>query len=375
MSRIEDLHDSVFTPESYKERYKYGAFRTEGVHVAKLIKLVVDMLDQNKTLTLYDPCAGTGILEVELLSQLTSKYGVDIAKKIATRRLKLADIDSKMREVCKEVLFLHTKDLFGEGIHFNIAANNLETDSFDLSKMIVYGNMPFNKGHDYNYLAKIFRQQMKCELSLGVFMGAASVFDPHKIQSSRILGKNFYTWMNKEYIINDFEEVAVKISAITFDKSRLSESQNVDELYNSRFTTLAKVVDKFLYRKKEKFTGLVIHQFPTIDKPAIIYYLVEASPTIFNNTSLVASPKILSYIGLIFTSTYFNVNLIENFSYAFRASRYIGLQRLKAIPIPKNIPDRLYEIGDILIIQGKEDVELRKEADDIIEKLYENLAK
>ncbi len=61
MSKIDDLHNSVFTPESYKERYKLGQFKTEGVHVAKLIKLVVDMLDKNKTLTLYSPCVGTGI--------------------------------------------------------------------------------------------------------------------------------------------------------------------------------------------------------------------------------------------------------------------------------------------------------------------------
>ena len=54
-------------------------------------------------------------------------------------------------------------------------------------------------------------------------------------------------------------------------------------------------------------------------------------------------------------------------------SKGLRTSKLKTLPIPKQIPNRLYEIGKILIIEGKEDKELRKEADKIIEKLYEGL--
>lgn len=41
--------------------------------------------------------------------------------------------------------------------------------------------------------------------------------------------------------------------------------------------------------------------------------------------------------------------------------------------MPKNIPQRLYDIGLEVIIKGNENKELREEADKILEKLYKDL--
>ena len=437
--KIQALHDSVFTKETRKERYALGQFCTEAAHVSKFIALVLDMFDKNKKLTLYDPCVGTGILEVELLSQLTSKYGVGIARKIATRRLKLADIDPKMIDVCKRVLFLHTEELFGEGINFDISVNDLMTDSFDLSKMIVYGNLPFNRGTDFNYLAKIFKQQMNCGLSSGIFMCDSATFDSRKAQSKNILGEDFYTWIKEEYSTNDFEKVAVKISVISFDKSRkftetikdprftslgnllkvksLTSKQVVGHIKFEDETSLVNVAylpehsvpylqqrnfkskridrrmpsptapqgskekeiyDKWMKERKiypviSTQTGLCVARYSTVAQHVHLYYVQNLTAGFDNFCILTGDTKYIGAIGLIIQSIIFKIKLHLHFPKWQRNQHNISAICLRTLPIPKDIPDRLYEIGQTLIIENKEDKELRKEADEIIEELYTGL--
>jgi len=84
--------------------------------------------------------------------------------------------------------------------------------------------------------------------------------------------------------------------------------------------------------------------------------------------------KLLGVVGVILQSLVFKTKLSKGWIVMKDTPNVqLSKSRLKELPIPKNIPQRLYDIGQQLIIEGKEDEELRKEADKIIEELYKDL--
>lgn len=435
------LHDVVFAPDTHKERHKLGQFITEYPHSLHIAEKVIEIFNDHQDLMIYEPCVGTGAIACELLTLLFRKYGKRKSRKIMKEQLKFADIGPRMRVYATVVLKLHTEKLFGEGngIHFKIEKNDLETDSFDLSKMIVYGNYPFNKGTDYNYLAKIFRQQMKCGLSLGVFMGDSATFDPRKAQSKKVLGEDFYTWIKEEYSTTDFKEVAVKISVISFDRGRKS----VQSVMNAKFVSLGSKLsisrpfnfigcdyirfkDKtpiystaynpansipYLHQKeleldidvyekrvpdpeapagskereiyerwmkeRGKYPPIKVRSFLGIgvytkSNKIPVRYFKNLAAILTSINVVEGNEKLLGVVGLIFTSIKFTTALYKYFP-LWHSANALYTTNMKKFPIPKNIPDRLYEIGEELIIKGKEDQALRDEADGIVEELYKGL--
>ena len=449
LDKTEILHDIVFAPDTHKERHKWGQFITEYPHSLKIAEKVVEVFDEHQDLTIYEPCIGTGAIACEVLTLLFRKYGKKKSQKIMTEQMKFADIGPRMRAYAEVVLYNHTEKLFGNGIRFTIEKNDLETDSFDLSKMIVYGNYPFNKGTDYNYLAKIFRQQIKCGLSLGIFMGDSATFDSRKVQSRKILGEDFYTWIKEEYSTNDFKDVAVKISVVSFDRSRKKVQRGT---INTSFTTLKDLgvkilyvhdfagkiratrftdktplrrsdftptnsmcfiqprdlttkdfsfripkedapvgsrecevykkwlVDRKAYPKKRKYNNLLIIAVKaTTNNFVPMHYFDTFEGVIDDATVLQAPTNMLCIVGLILQSNYFQQTLYKHFPKFQRVQRVLRVNKLKTLPIPKETGDnkdqfnRLREIGQTLIIEGKEDEALRKEADKIIEELYKGL--
>ena len=85
----------------------------------------------------------------------------------------------------------------------------------------------------------------------------------------------------------------------------------------------------------------------------------------------------ISLLALILQSTFFRGTLYKHCPKLYKVDYRLDINKLKSLPIPieteanKAQFKRLYEIGQKLIIEGVEDSELRKEADSIIEKLYE----
>lgn len=440
--KIEVLHRLMFTESTRDERYKLGQFITEYPHSLHIAEEVIKIFDKHQGLVIYESCVGTGAIAEQLLILLYRKYGKRKALKIIKEQLRFADIDSKMRKYARTVLYLRTKELFGQGIHFKIEKNDLETDSFDLSKMIVYGNYPFNKGSDRNYLARLFKQQIKCGLSLGVFMGNIGTFDPRKVQPHKILGDEFYNYIEEKYTTNDFKKVACSICIVVFDKDRKTNKSMIDM---ERFTTLENFevdsinyLPNFMPAKGAKFqdkstlysehynptnsipyirqTDLVVHQvkfyipspnapegskekevydcwmeewkyYPKIEKHTCLAVgsFTTASKLVrleyFNEYCCVSSgvyemkgnKQALGIIGLILQSSTFVNKLYMHFPPWQKTQYAVYANKLKTLPIPKNIPERLYEIGQKLIIEGKEDKKLRQEADEIIEQLYKDL--
>jgi len=440
--KIDVFHSKMFSENTRDERYKLGQFITEYPHSLHVAEEVIKIFDQHQDLTIYEPCVGSGAIAEQLLILLFRKYGKRKALKIMQEQLRFADIDSEMQNYAEVVLYLRTEELFGQGqgIRFKIEKNDLETDSFDLSQMIVYGNYPFNKGTDYNYLARIFRKQMDSGLSSGVFIGNVGTFDPRKIQSRNILGNDFYNYIEEKYTTNDFKEVSCSISIVVFDKSRKKIQDNSikqfdtiielgievgqlsnfpkgacfkngDSLHSIKYNETNSVTffrvqellkhipfkrvpspnastgtleneiysrwiqEKPKYIIPKPFTGLVCSRYTTSNGVVRQKYFRElvAFAGTGMTTTFKGSEKYIGIIGLIIASKYFRNTLITLFPKWQKEQRALSITILKTLPIPKNIPERLYEIGQILIIEGKEDEALRKEADEIIQKLYKDL--
>jgi len=445
---IEVLHNIVFREETRDNRYKLGQFITEYPWTLKIAELVVEEFDKRKDFTLYEPCVGTGAITCEVITLLFRKYGKQKAEKIIKNQLIVADIDPKMRAFAHVVLWNHTEKLFGQGIDVDIRSSDLTTDNFDLSKMIVFGNYPFNAGNDYNYLAKILRKQLDCGLSHMVLMGSTTTFDPNKIQSRRILGDDFYNWIEEKYRTDDFQKVAVQISVIVLDKTRKAKSTT--EKFNSeKFTTLEefnvkmtklkpiiplKLLDgtsienstysiqnsyvyftqtqlrdnKFIrkipkpgaphnsrefeiYNKwclhypKRTYLSPKIYEGPQLIVGNIISPSYRCRLRYFTNVANVGDVHLISITGninnlatlaLILQSKYFQSVLYMHFAKLYKTEYRIDINKLKTLPIPKETEenkhqfDRLRKIGQTLIIENKEDEKLRKEADEIIEQLY-----
>lgn len=442
---LEVLHNIVFRPQTRDKRYELGQFITEYPWTLKIAELVVEEFDKHKDFTLYEPCVGTGAITCEVITLLFRKYGKQKTEKIIREQLIVADIDPKMRAFAKIVLWNHTQSLFGQGILVKINESDLTKDSFDLSKMVVFGNYPFNAGSDYNYLAKILRKQLDSGLSHMVLMGNSATFDSNKVQSRKILGDDFYNWIEEKYCTTDFKDVAVKISVIVLDRDRESAIKEI-KFDLKKFTTMESLGVKISmipkFSKGVKYNGkrktivadsyITTHSVPFITQRTLttdknlrvpvptaptgsveheIYttYLNEkhSYPKINNATflavgsfttpdnlvvqkyfcdtaavssgagvfTLESSPEVLSIIGLIYTSQHFRKELFQHFPKCFQG-RALYLNKQKSFPIPietdKNKVqfERLRKIGQTLIIEGKKDNELRKEADKIIEKLY-----
>jgi hypothetical protein len=443
--KLEVMDKIVFNDATRDQRYQLGQFITEYPWTLKIAELVVEEFDKRKDFTLYEPCIGTGAITCEVITLLFRKYGKQKAEKIIKEQLLVADIDPEMRGYAEVALWNHTKKLFGQGINVKIQESNLTKDSFDLSRMIVFGNYPFNAGNDYNYLAKILRKQLDCELSHMVLMGNSTTFDPNKTQSRKILGDNFYNWIEEKYSTNDFQQVAVKISVIILDRNR---KNNVEETKfdSAKFTTLEKLnveismiskfsrgvkyanktrtvisnaydisrsiefitqktltmdkglrvplptapegsierevyeqytVEKGTYPKCIRRTFLAVGSFTTPDNIVVLkyYYNVAAVSSGAGVFTLKGTPEVLSIIGLIYTSQHFRKELFQHFPKCFQGhALYLNKQKSFPIPIENEINkasfERLREIGQILIIEGKEDNKLREEADRIIEGLY-----
>ena len=437
--KIEVLHTLMFDEDSREERYKLGQFITEYPHSLHIAEEVIKIFDKHQDLVIYEPCVGTGAIAEQLLILLYRKYGKRKALKITKEQLRFADIDSKMRKYARTVLYLRTKELLGQGIHFKIEKSDLLMDAFDLSKMIVYGNYPFNKGTDYNYLAKLFRQQMKYGLSLGVFIVDSATIDPRKVQSKKILG-DFFNCIEVVSKI-DFNEVACDISMIRYDRIQKTNKSMIDM---ERFTTSkdfglifkmlpgfniaysfkdgSKIfrndfdVDNsvlFMHQKdltlnkdvklripspnapessceRELYLRWMkeIDEYPSIeqipfqlllgklitDKKEVAFRLFKDSQVCGTHTIIRAVGDVskLSVFALILTSNVFKTKLFEIFPKE-HTGYGLRINLLKTLPIPKQIPERLYEIGQKLIIEGIEDEKLRKEADKIIAELYKAL--
>jgi len=444
----EVLDNIVFRPQTRDARYELGQFITEYPWTLKLAELIVEEFDKHQDFTLYEPCVGTGAIASEVITLLFRKYGKRKAEKIIKEQMILGDIDPKMRAFAHVVLWNHTEVLFGKGINIKIQKSDLMTDSFDLSKMIVFGNYPFNAGNDYNYLAKIIRQQMKCGLTHMVLMGDSATFDPLKIQSSKIIGDEFLSKIETKYTTDDFQKVAVRISVVVFDKDKTVEDI-VGEYPSDKFTTLEElgvkvsyihdmagkiratrfkdktplrldsynplysmcfiqprdlttknfpfripapgapvgsyereVYDKWMkergaYPVKRSYDNLLIIAVKSTTTNFVpLYYFDKFEGVIDDATVLQAPVGKLSISGLILQSDRFKTTLHKHFPKFQRVQRVLRVSALKTMPIPietatnKTQFDRLCEIGQTLIIENKTDEALRKEADDIIEKLY-----
>jgi len=443
---IEVLHNIIFREQTRSKRYELGQFITEYPWTLKIAELVVEEFDKRKDFTLYEPCVGTGAITCEVITLLYRKYGKMKAKKIVENQLIVADIDPKMRAFAHVVLWNHTESLFGSGIDVKIQTSDLTTDDFDLSKMIVFGNYPFNAGNDYNYLAKILRKQLDCGLSHMVLMGNTTTFDKNRVQSRKILGDDFYNWIEEKEVITDFQEVAVKISIVVLDKTR-SVVQHVQTA--TKFTTLRALGCEFkrledvipikfndgtsflkaytvkhsvpYFRGKDLKPDAVPLRIPTSGSPgnsieaeslnrwhaenptkkirepydipgagAILvnklsstttftyrYITIGAFPQVAGNHMVlkITAPEkgLLSILGLILSHP---GKLLQQIAVPHYTGWGLRSRMLENLPFPKETEenkasfDRLREIGQTLIIEGKEDEVLRKEADEIIEKLY-----
>lgn len=428
--KIDVLHALMFSEDTRDERYKLGQFITEYPHSLHIAEEVIKIFDKHQDRMIYELCVGTGAIAEQLLILLYRKYGKRKALKIIKEQLRFADIDSKMRKYARTVLYLRTKELFGQGIYFKIEENDLLTDDFDLSKMIVYGNYPFNKGNDYNYLAKIFRQQMKCGLALGVFIVDSPTIDPRKVQSKKILG-DFLNHIEVVLKI-DFNEVACDISMIKYDKNKEEVNkflqQNLDFIllgdistsfypspilpYKEILSDAYSLQDSIPFLKATNInTDFVIKRVPSplaakesyewelfekhktkytnivpckdtclllkrlISKNNKIYSMLYTGEPFFGLRDIIvlkASIKILSIVKLIFDAP-FSQTWAKNSLPKEYTGKGLRFQILRKFPIPKQIPERLYEIGKVLIIEGLEDKKLREEADQIIERLYKDL--
>ena len=396
------LHAIAFSPESRDERYKLGQFITEGRWPYEIAKLVVELFDKNQDKTIYEPCVGSGKIAEELIDLLFRKYGKRRCKEILENQFKVADIDSAMRAFTKVVLWNKTHDLFGKGIDIKVESSDLEKDDFDLSGMIVYGNYPFNKGTDYNYLSRILRKQYDSGLSLGIFMGNTTTFDDRKVQSKRILG-NFLDHIETKHTIKDFKDVAVDISIIEFDKSRVKEVK-----VDSNFTTLGDNIKGYEFkpvRPRKLAIGESIirtdyniqyslqytsqtdvdqkqfnNRIPSPDAPSgtreretyeqwrkdnpegiyaavrklqnvlllgicttstngvRLHYTIETN-CIGNKVVYAITGEIL-ILGLILQSTTFQTKLYKYFPLFQKDQRMLCIDRLKSMPFPKNISER-----------------------------------
>lgn len=440
--KIEVLHNLMFSENTRDERYKLGQFITEYPYSLYVAEEVIKIFDEHQDLTIYEPCVGTGAIAEQLLILLYRKYGKKRSYKIMQEQLEFADIDPKMRTFAHIVLYLRTKELFGQGIHFKIEKSDLETDSFNLSKRIIYGNYPFNKGTDYNFLARIFHQQEQCGLKYGVFISDKATIDPRKNQSKKILGENFYKHIQKILDVA-FKEVSCPTLLFVYDNTKIDKSIQDISVVSSNFIILKDfgvrvdmppgfnkcykfkdgskifkdtydrinsilfVHQKDLGSKKEiqnripspnaKVGSLEaevytrwmeeVKEYPNIEQiPFQVLFgkfinsnSKEIKFSVFKDSQIcgthtmirmVGDPIKLGVVVFLLTSSTFKAKLFKKFPIEHGQ---IGLRVkiLNELPIPKNIPERLYEVGQKFIIEGKEDDELRKEADEIIEELYE----
>lgn len=438
IDKIEIMHGVKFAKGTYDERYQLGQFITEWPYTLHIAEKVVELFDKNTIKTIYEPCIGTGAITKELLTLLNKKYGSRKAKKIMLTQMKFADIDPSMRAFAEVVLYVHTEELFGEGIYFNIESSNLKTDDFDLSNMIVYGNYPFNKGKDYNYLAKILRQQYNSGLVCGCFIINTLTIDPRKIQSKKILGD----FLNHVKVLKKlkFDGVAVDISLIEYNENIKKEKENVVMLGN--FVPLKSLViihntagfiggtkfkdGSFIYRQKldygtpliqqkdlwdsnpteskiplpnspvdseaqELYTRfikegksfpkipeakdqLLVGRYTTTAKHVLLRYFKNFKAVDSGGTmrSLTGTSNVLGAVGLILQSLTFKTKLHKYLPKFMKTQKKLAGD-FQILPIPKNIPQRLCDIGLEVIIKGNENKELRAEADKIIEELYKDL--
>jgi len=422
--------DLIMYLKDHKKRYKLGQFFTVNEHARKIAEKVWEV-HLRTGLKMKESTVGTGAITIELIRIIKQAKGSEWRDYCKRFLLPPSDIDPVFANVAEQLINaegldykVEVKDVFDikkfDWIEYGNPPYNAGSDYLYLARMVAHmidnglkhfvfmtnatlvdENTAQRKrilGEEfYERVTEFLEKDIKnygcsvafVEYNVNIVNAKKEVFDSGKftklkavVESIKTLSSVFTTRGNKfedktplystdyniEYSIPFLRQTDVSTRTIKYRVP--SPTAPVGTKEKEMYEKYVKEKEPY---KSEVLTGLVVSVVTTSKKEISLKY-VENFECISNNLRFILGDKSTTgVLGLILTSGVFSSKLYKHFTEWQKSQRQITKTQLEQFPIPKQIPQRLYDIGQQLIIEGKEDEELRKEADKIIEELYKEL--
>lgn len=415
--------------KDHKNRHKLGQFFTKSPHARKVAEKVWEV-HQRTGLKMKESTVGVGAITIELIKIIKQKHeGVwrEYCQRFLLPPSDISDIFAPVAEalIKEEGLDykVEVKDVFNikkfDWIEYGNPPYNAGSDYNYLARMVK---------HMLDCGLKHFVFMTNTTLVDNRMLQQKKILEKD--------GKEFYTHI-QHFLEDDIENYGCRVAFVEYDINKItnnvSHNENFNELQNLvnitqkaytesiKFKNGAKLysddfnpqesypflrqsdittgcvkyripkpdasigskereiytkwaVERKTYPKITTQTFLALHPFTTSTMSVAVKYFENYQYASYGNVkAILGEPKILGCLGLILQSSIFKKVLNSHFPKWQKNQVALYTNKLKTMPIPKNIPQRLYDIGLEVIIKGNENKELRLEADKIIEELYKDL--